>query len=125
MGVDPNIITIDQGCIRAHLLACVQCRDLKEFPAMKKPRTLSSKRVSVEKKVKLFCVCRMPYSPVMRTLKTRWHSVVDVKTGITSTALRFPISFLIIKTWTGYVRHVVCKCTLFTLPIIINYNNYY
>ena len=62
MGVDPNTITIDQGSSRAHLLTCFQCRKLKEFPIMKKPRRLSSKRVSVEKKVKLFCVCWMPYS---------------------------------------------------------------
>ena len=67
-GVDPHTIGIDQHASRAHLLKCFKIRALSPFPTMSRPRRMGRKRIIVERKVKVFCTCRLPFSKTDNTL---------------------------------------------------------
>ena len=61
MGIDPYTLNIDQKESRTHLLNCFEQKKMKAFPLTERPRRITAKRVAVTKRVKLFCLCRMPY----------------------------------------------------------------
>ena len=67
-GCDPHTISIDHNVSRGHLLACFLNKALSMFPQSRKPRRIARRRILIEKKVKLFCHCRLPYSKRDRTL---------------------------------------------------------
>ena len=67
-GVDPHTISIDQHASRPHLLKCFKLRAFAPFPTMSRPCRMGRKRIIVERKVKVFCTCRLPFSKTDNTL---------------------------------------------------------
>ena len=61
-GTDPCMCLWDVKKMRAHLLSCLESKDLSEFPHKRRKLALGGK-VLKNTSIRIYCICRMPNNP--------------------------------------------------------------